>query len=210
MSGHDSSVYAVSFLANGRWIASGSFSIKFWDLETGLCVQTLDRHEGSVRAVANAAAHPGYLVSYSFDRTIKTWISKATSYVRTMDTKTFASSVAFSVGSQWLALGFEDSFSFDRKVRILNLALGFCFRTFYGQTRCAPWRSRRTVDCSLYPVNTVPFSGDGQRLITGSFDRTIQIWQFVKSPRSRRSQSANESRRRHVFGVTLHSTIREG
>ncbi|KND87041.1 Vegetative incompatibility protein HET-E-1 [Tolypocladium ophioglossoides CBS 100239] len=200
-----------AFLANSKWIASGSLHegsiqsplplsvggqwlalgfedgiVRVWDLQTERIRNTLKGHQDSVNSIAFSPSHRT-LASFSIDRTVRIWNLALGFCFRTFDGQDMVCSMAFSADSRLLALGRH----FEGIVEIWDPATGL---------------RRQILDGHDGPISTVAFSGDGQRLVTGSFDRTIQIWQ--QPPRSRRSQS----RRPHAFSVILHSagTIREG
>ncbi|MEH1885909.1 WD40 repeat domain-containing protein, partial [Nostoc sp.] len=74
LKGHDSSVFSVSFSADGKTLASGSYdkTIKLWNLETGKEIRTLKGHDSSVFSVS-FSADGKTLASGSGDKTIKLW-----------------------------------------------------------------------------------------------------------------------------------------
>src|SRR4051812_3039962 len=72
--GHNASVWALAFDAQGHTLASGSFdtTVKLWETGSGNLLRTLEGHE---HPVLGLAFDPGgqRLASGSWDKTIKLW-----------------------------------------------------------------------------------------------------------------------------------------
>jgi WD40 repeat protein len=79
LSGHTSSVSAVSITADGRHAVSASHdhTLRVWDLETGGHLYTLAGHARSVNAMAIIGTQ-GHLVSASNDNTVRLWTMEGT------------------------------------------------------------------------------------------------------------------------------------
>lgn len=72
LEGHKYEVNAVAVLDNHRVVsASGDYTLRVWDIESGNSLRTLGGHTDSVRAVAVLDAHR--VVSASEDRTLRVW-----------------------------------------------------------------------------------------------------------------------------------------
>ena len=73
LDGHNRSVRSICQIGNSNYIATASFdhTIKIWDLNKNICVQTLTGHLSSVIDVIYHS--DGYLVSCSNDLSIKIW-----------------------------------------------------------------------------------------------------------------------------------------
>src|SRR5262249_54560616 len=74
LSGHRSHVQAVAFHPGGKTVASGSkdYTIRFWNAESGMEVESNKGHDGTITSLAYS---PGgqLLASGSEDKTIKLW-----------------------------------------------------------------------------------------------------------------------------------------
>ena len=98
-----------------------------------------------------------YLVSGSWDKTVKLWLVKSGECTRTMEGHSEpVCSVAFSPDGQYLASG-----SGDKTVKLWHVESGECTRTMRGHSHF---------------VYSVAFSPDGQYLASGSRDETVKLW----------------------------------
>lgn len=107
LQGHTAPVVVLDLSADGRYLASAGFdrSIKLWDLLTGECLQTLYGHQGTISTVlftaeaqwvdrpssltpakGAAPATPPFLISSSFDETVKVWDVQTGQCLRTLRT----------------------------------------------------------------------------------------------------------------------------
>ncbi|WP_416670725.1 NB-ARC domain-containing protein [Egbenema bharatensis] len=89
---HTAPVVVLDISPNGRYLVSGGLdcNIKLWDLQTGTCLRTFYGHQGTVSSLCftpeakwigdfspavdvNPSDPPRFLISSSFDETIKVW-----------------------------------------------------------------------------------------------------------------------------------------
>ena len=68
-------VFSVCFSPDGRRLASGSWdrTVRLWDVETGACVKTLERHTKSVSSVC-FSPDGRTIVSGCHDKTVRMWL----------------------------------------------------------------------------------------------------------------------------------------
>jgi WD40 repeat protein/serine/threonine protein kinase len=165
--GHGSSVRAVAFRPDGQVVASGDNygTIRMWEACGGKPVGTLRGHSGDVFGLA-FSPDGRRLASASQDRTVKVWDLTTDQESHTLGdcqggNNSGVQSMAFSRDGRWLAISDETLPAwptkvlsvFDRKKgRKIPLA---------GHT---DW------------VSSVAFDPNGRLLASGSFDRTVRLW----------------------------------
>lgn len=151
-------VNAMDYSPDGRSVLTADRDgvIEMWDEETGERIRTFKGHEGSVEAVQfTPDGHS--VVSGSLDRTIRVWDAADGREIRRFEG--FKDSVDVPAvspdGKYFLA---EDSPDF----LLLDLATGETVQRYSGH---GPG------------VETVAFSPDGRFILSGSFDRTMKLWE---------------------------------
>ncbi|BAZ26657.1 protein kinase [Kalymmatonema gypsitolerans NIES-4073] len=204
LEGHTNSVHTLAFSHNGRILADGSDdnTIKLWNLATGEEIRTLRGHSNWVRSVA-FSPDGKILASGSFDKTIKLWNLATGQQIRTLEGHSGkVTSVAFSPVSPAGTLreraaspqGFGKilaSGSFDKTIKLWNLATGQQIRTLEGHSS---------------KVTSVAFSPDGKILASGSFDKTIKLWNLATGQQIRTLEGHTDGIQSVVFswdGKTL-------
>jgi WD40 repeat protein len=117
-------------------------------------MQTLD-HGGAVNSVA--FSHDSrYIVSGSWDHTIKVWDTASGACMQTLGHGSGVWSVAFSYNSQHIVSG-----SWDSTIKVWNTASGAYMQTLEGHGG---------------GVYSVAFSYDGRHIVSGSHDNTMKVW----------------------------------
>ncbi|EKM61732.1 uncharacterized protein PHACADRAFT_248508 [Phanerochaete carnosa HHB-10118-sp] len=206
LEGHTGLVFCAVFTPNGRRIVSGSYdnSIKIWDAETGACVTTLTEHQDYVRSIS-VSPNGMWMVSSAEDM-VCLWSLEAPythrillkrerwdltySVTFTPDSSTvlaapqYAGSGQLSVwdvktaehlrnlqlsGQPFLSTrspsfpsaGDKFACSSENSVLILGLANGEVRQAFSGHTR---------------DVFCIAYSQDGTRIVSGSKDGTVRLW----------------------------------
>ncbi|GER84161.1 hypothetical protein KTAU_27970 [Thermogemmatispora aurantia] len=163
--GHSTFVSAVAFGPAGLLISvSYSGKVKLWDVESGKCLRTLQGHSSVARSMA-FSPDGRYLVHGDDNGLLRLWLLEPDGQARCL--------CAFQghAGPIWSIL-FRDSRTFissgdDQAIRLWSLSE----QDQEGTTRCLKtWHGHSAVIWSL------ALAPDGQRLASGSHDRTVQLW----------------------------------
>jgi WD40 repeat protein/serine/threonine protein kinase len=172
--GHTNQVKDVVFSADGRFALSGSRdrTLILWDVDEnsetfGQAVRTFEaRHTNVINAVA--LNHDGTLaLSASSDGTMILWDVATGTAVRTFsghggDVLT----VAFSPDGRYAASG-----SVDKTIIVWEVETGAIVQRFGTESQDTTLATGHTDW-----VTTVAFSPDGLRVISGSRDRSVRVW----------------------------------
>ena len=81
--GHSKAIYAVAFSRDGQRVATGSddFALKLWQVSSGRLIHTLKGHQNKVKSIAFTDR---YLLSGSWDKTIRLWHGKTGVFIRVL------------------------------------------------------------------------------------------------------------------------------
>ncbi|RHZ43702.1 hypothetical protein Glove_880g10 [Diversispora epigaea] len=158
LKGHLDSVYCIQFDEHKIVTGSRDKTIKFWDINTGNCFQTLYGHDLSVLCLQY---NEKIMVSGSSDTTIIIWdmqnYNQAVSQIRRLS--------GHSAGV--LDICFDGnhivSCSKDSTIKVWDVNTGECLRTLVGHRG---------------PVNAVQLHGN--RIISASGDALIKLWDLEK------------------------------
>lgn len=158
-SGHDAEVEHLVFGPNGDWLASASDdgSVRLWQLQPPL-QQTLAAHNDAVHGLA-FSLDGKQLFSFAVDQSIKVWQQNGDNAFDPSP----AASHASHISHHGLAV------SPDRQL----------VAKIHFQNRVQIGRMNGTIvqNIELGHMGDVAFSPDGQQLVMGGRDRTVQIWQ---------------------------------
>lgn len=157
LEGHENTVFSVAIGAEGNLIATGEKGkIFIWDFWSGNFMRELSGHEGWVSGLV-FTSDSRYLISSSFDRTVKIWDLNSWSCFKTFEVSEKAlTSVAISPDDKYIATS-----SWDKTVKLIKRATGEIKRTFIGHKA---------------EVISAEFSPLGTFLVSGAMDKMFILW----------------------------------
>ena len=197
LTGHSNSVNSVAFSPNGDKIASGSKdnTIKLWNVSNSTIISTLTGHSNSVNSVA-FSPNGDKIASSSYDGTIKIWNVLNGILIKTINLSNRnyryhhrggnrrdewdrwqryeVSSIDFSPDGNKIVVGIED------EIKVWDVSNGTLLKTLGSNNKRYHHRNGR--DRENYHdghsdfISSVKFSPDGSRIVSGSYDETIKIW----------------------------------
>ncbi|KAJ6441365.1 putative AC transposase [Purpureocillium lavendulum] len=156
--GHERSVRAVVFSADGKRLVSGSDdrNICLWDLSTGQAQKMTNFHIGSVCTLA-VSSDGNFLVSGSSDGEVRRWeLHDSLLLVETLSVPTRISSWTISKDSRYLVMAGE-----DHRIRVWDMGSAEIRRR-------RSWRAER--------VSSVAVSPDNRYMASGFLDGTLRVW----------------------------------
>jgi len=170
------SITSVAFSPNGKSIVSGSHdhSVKVWDVETGLERLTLKGHKGNVNSVAFSP--DSKLIVSGGGRMVRVWDAKTGRVILTLSRVPLighannVTGVVFSPdgklivsgGGPWYhPPGPRPAGGSDHTVRVWNAKTGQAMHILKGHAN---------------GVTCVSFSPDGKKVVSGSLDFTVKVW----------------------------------
>jgi WD40 repeat protein len=193
--GHAGDVTALAFSPDSRFALSASQdnTARLWDLATGTQVGlfTTPTRE-SRKGVSSVAFSPDgrFVLLGCWDTNAYLWEVQTRKLVKTftgaMRFTGFVSSVAFSPDGQKVLLGTGDNVS-----RLLDATTGLELQRFPAPASSAPGNKNfppippRVKDGNVW-VTSVAFSPDGRTVLTGSRDRSAQLWDVATGKPLRR------------------------
>ncbi|KZP08560.1 WD40 repeat-like protein [Athelia psychrophila] len=188
--GHNDEVTSVAFSPDGERIASGSVdhTIRIWDARTGgLVVEPLEGHTGHVNSVA-FSPDGLHIASGSDDKTIRVWDARTGQLVAgpLKEHTGLVHSVAFSPDGLQIVSGSDDT-----TVRVWDFRRSDAHAVSYPFT-CS---FLAVFEGHTGAVNSVAFSPNGKHIVSGSEDKTIQIFDMRAGASSSSLQEFNSSSR---------------
>jgi WD40 repeat protein len=171
--------YSVCFNPDGKTALSGNYdkTIKLWEVMTGQCLRTFERHGESINSVCFSPNGKTVLLG-SKDKTIKLWEIKTGQCIRTFekDDDYIRSLCINPDGKTALSSYFFKAIN----IKIWDMETGECIRTFE--------KGRR------YGINSVCFSPDGMTVLSGDRDETVKLWDVMTGQCIRMFEG-------HIFGT---------
>ncbi len=155
--GHRERVASVAFSNDGKWIAAGSAdpALRVWDATTGAIHREYLDFKDEVNAVA-FSRDGKYLGAVSGDGWVQVWNAQTGEAVFRLDEGEPLFAIAFAPGSDRLAVGGASG-----RIRIRALPKGEPVATLVGHKA---------------GLVALAFSADGKKLVSGSIDRTVKVW----------------------------------
>jgi WD40 repeat protein/serine/threonine protein kinase len=201
LTGHTSAISSAAFSPDGRWIVTGSKdqTAIIWETATGKESFRLEGHRGPINSVA-FSPDGKWILTGSQDHTARIWaVDTHRVLIELIGHSDSVTSAAFSGDGTRIATG-----SLDNTVRIWEALTGrkVCSLQSPGMTRiqcvafspngkrvaaggyekASIWNFVTGVEvCEMTadttPVNSIFFSGNGQRVFTGSLGGTARVWE---------------------------------
>jgi WD40 repeat protein/tRNA A-37 threonylcarbamoyl transferase component Bud32 len=168
LKGHTGPVNSVAFSPDGTRIVSGGQDrmLRLWDARTGREILTLKGHSGPVLSVA-FSPDGTRIVSGSEDRTVQVWDAQTGQETITLTDHTDrVMGVAFSLDGNRIVSASE-----DKTLKVWNAWTG------PEILRLRAPEETLTLKGHTGRVNSVAFSADGTRIVSGSYDRTHRLWE---------------------------------
>jgi len=157
-SGHSGAVYAVDVAPNGRLCASAGAdsTIRLWELPELRQVAVLRRLNDKQITYTEFSPNGKLVVSLSQASIVRIWAMPEGSEVFVYNESPLVTAVTFLNDSQHLVIG-----DISGKIRILDL---------HQQVITHTWQAHASV------IKTIYCSRAGQRMVTGSNDKTVKVW----------------------------------
>ncbi|HEV3261263.1 MAG TPA: serine/threonine-protein kinase [Gemmataceae bacterium] len=179
--GHSAGICRVLFHPDGRRALSSCWdgTLRLWDLKTGQCVRVFEGHNYGRHIWGLALSGDGSrAVSGSEDGTVRLWDVKSGKEVRCFRYHVPVQALSLSPDGRHVVSSINNEFVF------WSLADGRELRRFRGHTA---------------EVFSLAFSGDGRRVLSGSFDGTVCLWDVDSAKQQRCFRGHRDKVRCAVF-----------
>jgi WD40 repeat protein len=178
LEGHTDEVYCVAYSADGQRAAScgRDNTVQLWDVTTGKQLHCLRGHQGTVYGVT-FSPDGRRLLSAGSDHTVRLWdVSLGTEIHSFQGHTDIVWAVAFSPDGKYALSGSGLGFDVTKTSHGVPV---FTPGTMDYTVRLWDLDARKEVMCLKghnAVVNTVAFTPDGQRILSGSNDQTVRLW----------------------------------
>ncbi|KAF7362706.1 WD-REPEATS-REGION domain-containing protein [Mycena venus] len=187
---HTNQIYSVAFSPDGKYIVSGSYdgTVRIWDAESGVPLgKPLEGHHDGVTSVSYSPDGK-HIVSGSYDCTVCVWDAETGAALHGLleGHTDVVLSVVFSPDGKLIVSG-----SGDNTMHVWDAETGAAryklFERHISQVQFTSssvtkqhmekWPATITILAGhTHQVYSVAFSPDGKHIVSGAYDRTIQIW----------------------------------
>ncbi|ETO09584.1 WD-40 repeat protein [Reticulomyxa filosa] len=185
--GHINWVYSIDHSTFGdcQFICSGSNdkTVRVWDIENNKQIQSFNEHSDDVYCVKFSPYHyhnhhQNVICSSSWDRTIRFWDFKHNRQLQIFNEFNGVCGIKFSPfnGGRYLCSG-----SYDKTIRLWDIETSRSLHVFNGHrygiwcVDISPLRSNNNNNDNK-SNNIGVIGGNGYTICSGSFDKTIRIW----------------------------------
>ncbi|XP_062404127.1 U3 small nucleolar RNA-associated protein 15 homolog [Sardina pilchardus] len=157
-SGHNKAVRVTSFLSDGFRVASGSddLTCRVWDVATAQELLSFSEHTDYIRALATSTRNPDLIITGAYDHTVRVYDARQEKCVMSMDHGQPVESVLLYPSDGLLVS------TGGRYVKVWDMLKG-------GQELVSLKNHHKTVTC-------VCMSAQSNRLLTGSLDRHVKVY----------------------------------
>jgi WD40 repeat protein len=197
---HSLGIKSAAVSRDGKRLVSGGRdnTVKLWDAATGRLLRTFEGHSDYVTSVA-FSPDGARLLSGSDDKTLKLWDAASGQLIRSWEAQLHdVTAVAFAPDGRYLLSA--GSGDMDSSVKLWDAQSGQLVRMFgaYATYELEGTKWHGSVQGRhTNSVNSVAFSTDGTRLVSGSDDKTVKLWD-VSSGQLIRTLEGHSSRVRSV------------
>jgi WD40 repeat protein len=189
--GHRGPVDSVAFSPNGRLLASSgnvqhtSGQVLLWKVATGKCLAKYPVPEGVARCVAFTPG--GKQLVASCGNVVRFWDTRTPKQPKEIGTIRVEHAIwamALAPNGRTIAIGQDEG-----TVCFFRLAPGAGKKVVQGKVR--------KVRAHKWVIKSMAFTPDGKTLVTGSWDRTVKLWDVA----TRRVVATLRPHRHEVWGV---------
>lgn len=174
-------IRSVCFSPDGQYLATGAEDkvIRVWDIARRQIKHQFQGHEQDIYSL-DFARNGRIIASGSGDRSVRLWDLDSNQMLRALNIEDGVTTVAISPDNRFVAAG-----SLDKSVRVWDISTGALMVLLEG--------TDPDVDGEGHPVSrgeghtdsvySVAFAPSGDRLVSGSLDKTIKMWELLTPPR---------------------------
>ena len=177
--------HSLGISQDGHFLACGSWNgkISIWDLSTGTLNKSLKRHKGPVNSLVFSPDQK-LLVSGSTDATIKVWDLSTSKAIQTIKGHNSAvRSTIYTPDGKFLISSAADktiNTRRDKTIKIWDISSWQLLKTFTTHDNSDESINSKSpyIIQDQYSINSIDISPDGNHIVSGSKDKTVEIWDF--------------------------------